>query len=59
MLLFANGLAEPDSNVATPVSEEPKDLANRSVLGSHRLDATTGDVFHRSLQLVLERLVIR
>jgi hypothetical protein len=73
MLLCANGLNDPDSDVATPLGEDAKDLAQEVDFDSRELewekDATiyvladpemldepTGDVFHRSLRVVLERL---
>jgi hypothetical protein len=73
MLLCADGLAEPTSDVVTPISGGPKDLAQSVDFDSRelgwedeatiyvladpdQLDAETGDVFRRSLRVVLERL---
>jgi len=73
MLLCADGLDDPDSDVATPLSEDAKHLAQAVDFDARELgweeeatiyvladpkmlDESTGDVFRRSLRVVLERL---
>ncbi len=73
MLLCADGLDDPNNNVATPITEEPKDLAQSVdfdareldwsedatlyvLVDPDQLDEATGDVFRRSLRVVLKRL---
>ncbi len=73
MLLSADGLSEPGTDVPPPTEANPKDLAQSVDLDARELgweddatlyvladpellDSETGDVFRRSLRVVLKRL---